>query len=87
MKYPKEFMDYGREYPRWHETYYEYPSNPERPFDYGKQTNNQKGDGEPGLWSSFLTSSFLIEILRHSVLRFTQPWFFLKRRRAHLHPL
>jgi hypothetical protein len=65
-KYPKKFMDYGREYPRWHETYYEYPSNPERPFEYGKQTNNSATTADPGYARAITTSDgTLIGVSRH----------------------
>lgn len=61
-------MGYGREYPRWHETYYEYPSNPDRPFDYSKQTNNSATTENPGYGRAITTSDgTLMGVSRHPV--------------------
>ena len=42
--------------PRWHDAYYEYPSNPERPFNYGNQTNNRRTTEDPGYARAITTS-------------------------------
>lgn len=65
-KYPKKFMDYGREYPRTNGVYYEYPSNLDRPFNYGKQTNNKQTTEDSGYARAITTADgTLMGVSRH----------------------
>jgi hypothetical protein len=67
-KYPKEFKDYGREYPRRDDNYYEYPSNPERPFNYDNQTNNRATTENLGYARAITTpDKTLMGVSRHPI--------------------
>ena len=64
-KYPKKFRDFGREYPRRDGKFYEYP---DRPFNYGNQTNNRETTEKPGYGRAITTADrTLMGVSRHPV--------------------
>jgi hypothetical protein len=67
-KYPKQFKDFGREYPRRDEKYYEYPANLDRSFNYSNQTNNPETTEDPGYGRTITTPDrALMGVSRHPV--------------------